>query len=141
MRTIWKLNMISILYAVIIFLEIELLGNMFRIARITEMSIEIVRPSILIMGIGLFLVGTILIFVLLKRKFNDTRFIHFTCLLWIPYFILFVFLFSAIYPISDPGELPSDAGGLIAIAGVIVYPLYIFIVNIVGISSSGEKTA
>ncbi|WP_233500632.1 MULTISPECIES: hypothetical protein [Paenibacillus] len=50
-------------------------------------------------------------------------------LLWLPYFLLFVFIFAVLFPMTNGGDDPNPATGLILLGMLVLYPFYIFLIN------------
>lgn len=134
-----KLNVVSILYAFMVFVPLELMLNVYRISRLTNWEIGTVNiltaATIFIEFIG----GTILL-VYLTNKWLDGRKSKFlTVIFWVPYFVLLIYVFASLFPITNGGDTPNPVTGLLAISGLIVYPFYILILNFFSITSD-EKT-
>lgn len=134
-----KLNVVSILYALMVFVPLELMLNVYRISRLTNWEIGTVNiltaATIFIEFIG----GTILL-VYLTNKWLDGRKSKFlTVIFWVPYFVLLIYVFASLFPITNGGDTPNPVTGLLAIGGLIVYPFYILILNFFSITSD-EKT-
>ncbi|WP_233569866.1 hypothetical protein [Falsibacillus albus] len=67
------------------------------------------------------------------RKVN-----YWSAILWVPYFILFVYLIATTLPITDQGDKPNPATGLILIGALMAYPLYIQLINYIGYPSEDQ---
>lgn len=134
-----KLNVVSILYALLIFFPLELMLNVYRIIRLANWEIGTVK---ILIGVTLIMdiIGVTIIILYLTKKWLDRRKANFwTVILWIPYFVFLVYVFAVIFPITNGGDAPNPVTGLLAIGGLIVYPFYILILNFVGIESD-DKT-
>lgn len=115
MKYFLKLNAVSILYALMVFIPIELMANVYRITRLTNWEIgtvNILTGLTLIIGI---IGGTILIHFLTKKWLEWRKANFWTVILWIPYFVLFIYLFAFLFPITDGGDAPNSVTGLLAI--------------------------
>ncbi|OZU89606.1 hypothetical protein CIL03_00195 [Virgibacillus indicus] len=135
MKYFLKLNVVSILYALMIFVPLELMLNVYRITRLTIWEIgkvNILTGLTLIIGI---IGGTILIHFLTKKWLGRRKANFWTVILWIPYFVLFIYVFASLFPITNGGDAPNPVIGLLAIGGLIIYPFYILILNFVGMTS------
>ena len=55
------------------------------------------------------------------------------------FFVLLIYIFASLFPITNGGDEPNPVTGLIAIGGLIVYPFYILILNFFGMPSD-DKT-
>ena len=124
-----KLNVVSILYALMVFVPLELMVNVYRISRLTTWEIDTVN---ILTGITLIfeIIGcTILILFLTKKWLDERKANLWTVILWVPYFVLFIYVFTSLFPITNVGDTPNPVTGLLVIAGLIVYPFYILILN------------
>lgn len=124
-----KLHVISMLYALIFFVPIELMLNVYRINRLTNWEFETINMLTGTTIIIEFVVGTILIIFLTKKWLDWQKASFWTVLLWIPYLILLVYLFAVLFPMTHGEDEPSPVTGLLAIGGLMIYPLYILILN------------
>lgn len=139
MKYFFKLNGLSILYALMIFIPLELMINVYRISRITNWNIGTVNMLTGITIIVEFIVGTILLFFLTKKWMKGRKSSFGTAILWIPYFVLFVYILASLFPVTYEGDIPSSATGLLAIGALIAFPFYVLIVNSMGITSKRNK--
>lgn len=48
------------------------------------------------------------------------------------FFVLLIYIFASLFPITNGGDEPNPVTGLIAIGGLSVYPFYILILNFFG---------
>ncbi|RKQ16955.1 hypothetical protein [Ureibacillus endophyticus] len=120
-----KLNMLSALYAIMIFVPLELMLNVYRIARITHLEVGTINVLTGIIIIADIIGGSILLFYLT----NEWQTNYWTALLWFPYFVLFIYFFAKLFPITDGGDSPNPVTGLLGLGGVIVYPFYILVLT------------
>ena len=88
--------------------------------------------------IAVFLGGTILLFFLTNKWLGGRTVKFWTVILWIPYFILFVYVFASLFPITYGGDTPNPVTGLLAIGGLIVFPFYILILNFISMTSANK---
>ncbi|ENH95549.1 hypothetical protein J416_15567 [Gracilibacillus halophilus YIM-C55.5] len=129
MKYFLKLNAISILYALMIFIPVQLVMNVYRISRLTSWEIGTI---ISLTGVILLIevtVGTIMLYSLTKKWLNGRKANLWTVILWIPYFVFFIYIFASLFPITYGGDSPNPASSLLIIGGLIVYPFYILILN------------
>ena len=140
MKYFMKLNVISILYAIMVFVPIELMLNVDRISRLTKWEIGTVITFTVITLIVKIIGGTILLVLLTKRWLGERKANFFTVILWVPYFFLFINAFASLFPITYRGDIPNPVTGLVIIGGLITYPFYILSLNFFGMTS-GDKTA
>jgi len=139
MKYFLKLNVVSILYALMVFVPLELMINVYRISRLTNWKIDTVNILTGVTLIVEIIGGTMLLFFLTKNWLDVRKANFWTVIFWVPYFVLFIYLFASLFPITYGGDDPNPVTGLLAIGGLIVYPFYILILNFVGITSD-DKT-
>jgi hypothetical protein len=113
-------------------IEVQLLGNVYRITRITGWQFNIVNNVILILNIGIFILSTFLFYRLTKKYLGNNKLRFFSIILWVPYFALFTFIFTSLFPIAHPGEKVGPATGLLVIGTLVTYPFYLTVINLVG---------
>ncbi len=138
MKYFLKLNVISILYALMVFVPLELMLNVYRISRLTNWGIGMV---FILTGVTLIVAiigGTILLFFLTKKWLDGRKAKFWTVILWVPFFVIFIYVFASLFPITYGGDSPNPVTGLIAIGGLIVYPFYILILNSVSMVSDDK---
>jgi hypothetical protein len=139
MKYLLRLNTISILYALMVFIPVQLMVNVYRISRLTSWEIGTVN---ILTGVILLIevvVGSIMLYFLTKKWLNGRKANLWTIILWIPYFVLFIYIFVSLFPITNGGDDPNPASGLLIIGGLLVYPFYILILNFFSMTSN-EKT-
>ncbi|ASK63950.1 hypothetical protein CFK37_18190 [Virgibacillus phasianinus] len=139
MKFFLKLNVVSLLYAVMIFIPLELMINVYRISRLTDWEISSVNALIGITIIVEIIAGSIIFIILTKKWMNGRKASFWTVILWAPYFVLFVYLFASLFPITYGGDAPNPVTGLLAIGAVIAYPVYILIINFAGMVSYDDS--
>ncbi|MFF2753050.1 hypothetical protein ACFVR1_04730 [Psychrobacillus sp. NPDC058041] len=139
MKYFLKINVVSILYALMVFVPLELMLNVYRISRLTNWEIGTVNILTGITLIFEIIGGTILILFLTKKWLAGRKANFWTIILWVPYFVLYIYVFASLFPITNGGDYPNSVTGLFAIGGLIVYPFYILVLNFVGITSD-DKT-
>ncbi|MBU9711847.1 hypothetical protein [Evansella tamaricis] len=139
MKYFLKLNVVSILYALMVFVPLELMLNVYRISRLTKWEIGTVNILTGVVLIVEIIGGTILLFFLTKKWLGGRKANFWTVTLWAPYFILFIYVFSALFPITYGGDAPNPVTGLLAIGGLIVYPFYILLLNFISMTSDDKQ--
>jgi len=135
MKYFLKLNAISILYALMVFIPVQLMVNVYRISRLTSLeigTINILSGVILLIEV---IAGTITLYFLTKKWLNGRKANLWTIILWIPYFVLFIYVFASLFPITYGGDDPNPASGLLIIGGLILYPFYILFLNFFSMTS------
>ncbi|MDR9852071.1 hypothetical protein RJP21_00490 [Paenibacillus sp. VCA1] len=118
-----KLNGMSLLYAFVLFVHIELMMNVYRIERLTgwtDAGKLIDAAQVLI-----FICFTVLLFIINRRWIGKQKWRYVTTILWFPYLYALIRSFAALYPITNPQEVPLPAVGLIALGEMVVFPLYV----------------
>ena len=139
MKYFLKLNVVSILYAFIVLIPIQLMGNVYRISRLTTWEIDTLNMLIAAIIILDVIGGTILLLLLTRKWLGDRKANFWTVILWIPYFVLFTYLIASLFPITYGGDAPNPVTGLVALGGLIVYPVYILILNFLGVTTKNKK--
>ncbi|WP_079524044.1 hypothetical protein [Solibacillus isronensis] len=128
MKKIIKINLISILYALSLFIAIELIINVYRISRITRWNLDAVMmiiPVIILVGL---ILSTLLVIFLTKKWVLNKKFGYWLALIWCPYFILFYYLFTYLFPLSS-GETLFPIFNILIYGIMVLYPFYILIIN------------
>jgi predicted AlkP superfamily pyrophosphatase or phosphodiesterase len=131
MKYFIKLNSLSVLYAFMLFVVIELLVDIYRISRISGLELDKVNNLELIFIFVLFIFCSIGFVWMTKKYLNGKKSKYFTTILWYPYLILFINLFAAWFPITEAADKPVPVTGLIIIGAMIIYPFYIVMINII----------
>lgn len=139
MKFIIKLNVLSAVYAFVLFIALELMVNVYRITRLTKWELG----TVIYIGTFVYLIGFILctiLFPIIIRSWLEGRLANFwSILFWVPYFALFVIIFTSLFPLNNPGDKPSSGTGLIIIGSLISYPIYLMFINIIGISTRNSQ--
>lgn len=124
-----RLNILSILHALILFVPVEFMLNVTSIANLTSEETTLVNTMaiitflVVVLGAGLTLVFPT------KKWFGEEKMKFWAALLWIPYFALFVFIFTQAFP-AIAAPMPTNSTILWVLAGTLIfYPFYILIVN------------
>lgn len=139
MKQFWKLNAVSMLYALMIAIPVELMVNVYRISRVANLEIGTVNS---LTGIILLLevtLGTLLFYRLIQKWLGRKNSNYWTVILWLPYFVLYLYGFATLFPISYGGDMPNPASGLVIIAGLFIYPFYILILTSAALPIDYEK--
>ncbi|QFF99189.1 hypothetical protein PB01_10295 [Psychrobacillus glaciei] len=85
-------------------------------------SISLITAVLHIFG---FLLLTILVYMFDKKWMQDKKSKYWSSILWLPYLIIFLFIFATLFPITYRGDVPSPASGLIIFGQLIIYPFYL----------------
>lgn len=128
LKTILSINTLNILYALTLFLQTELWVNTYRVERITGWSnIGTYTDSIIFF---IFILSSIWGYFLTKRKFGGRKVKYVMSISWIPYYAIFIVLFSSLFPITSPAEKPLAGVGFYIIGSWVIFPLYITLINV-----------
>lgn len=132
MKQFFKLNAMSMLYALMIFVPVELMVNVYRISRLTGWELATVNTIINVTIMVELVVGTIIFLLLTKRFLNQNKSNYITVILWLMYYYLFIKIFAHLFPITYGGDQPNPVTGLLIIGAMIIFPIYIAVINFVG---------
>lgn len=141
MKNFIQLNVLSILYALMIFVPIQLTGNVYRISRLTSWNIDTVNIISSIVIIAGIIFGTILHFFLTKKWFQGEKTAFWTVILWIPYFIIFVYFIGSLIPITYEGDAPNPSTGLIAIGALFAFPFYLLTIHFISLTNEAKTNS
>ncbi|GAB4074774.1 hypothetical protein GCM10028778_22770 [Barrientosiimonas marina] len=130
MNTFWKINGISVLYALVIFIPIELFLNALRIQRLMEWELTVTGVVIGITALTLVVLISALIIVLTKKWLKHRKSSFWSVLLWLPYFVLLVFIYISLFPpIINPADQGGPGDGMIVLVLLLIYPIFIVLLN------------
>lgn len=124
-----KLNVVSMMFALVMFVPAELLINVYRLNRLTGLDFGVIEIATLLINVIILVSVSWLIVRLNSRWLGIRKANYWTILLWFPYFILFTMLFSYFFPITNRGDAPNPVTGLMLLMGFICMPIYILILN------------
>lgn len=129
-----RLNMISAVFAFALFISFELQVNIYRISRI--MGWEVLKTNYVIIVIHFvgFILSIFLFYIMISKWLDGKRARYWTIILWFPYLIIYIIIFSLLFPMTDPGDDPSPVSGLIIIAQLISYPIYLLFINYMAVN-------
>jgi len=130
-NTFLKLNVLSVISGLFLFIVIQSGLNIHRVERLTELGFNTLENIYIIFYIigFLFLTG-VLIF--LTRKWMVGRLSRFwLTILWFPYFLIFNYIWISLFPLTYRGDIPSTGTGFIVILGMVFYPFYLLIINLI----------
>lgn len=122
-----KVQNLSILLALCLLLNIQLLANSGRIHLLMG---DAYIPAITIIGLIPLFVFTRLI-VKRIRQLAPSPWNLSLYVLWLPYLALFTYVWTRIIPAPSEAAWPSPAVGLFIIALTFTFPLYVLIVHMV----------
>ncbi|WP_298834575.1 hypothetical protein [uncultured Planococcus sp.] len=139
MKNFIRLNLISFIYSISILVPIELTINVLRISRLTNLDIDTVSILSLLVVIFVFLVSSIGIVFVIRKWTEVPKWVHFSVILWFPYFILLVFIGTSLFPATNLEDIPSAGTGLLALGMLVAFPAYIIFTNHLAISKAQSK--
>lgn len=130
MKWFIRMNFTSIIFAFPLFISLELLLNVYRIGRVTGWDLEKVIRIIHIYNFVGFIISTIIFLYIVNKWMEGRTARYWTIPLSIFHLFMFIFIFSSLFPITYPGDKPNPVSGLIVIALMILYPFYLFFINL-----------
>lgn len=140
MRQFIYINIISSYFGLLFFLEIQLFGNIYRIARITGWEQGFTNILILIINICLiFLFAAFYIYFYSSKHLFLSVIVYISCITWFIYFYIINYIFNYFFAIVRPEEQMSAGAGFIAMIATFMYPFYILIVILIG-RTLGNRT-
>ncbi|NHC20472.1 hypothetical protein G6554_19700 [Bacillus sp. MM2020_4] len=129
MKFFIKLNTISILNALALFIAIELIVNVSHISRLTGWKWDNVYLIIAVINVIGLLLSTIFFIYLTKKWTLGRKYSYLSLLLWLPYFILCFSFFPVVFPINA-GVTLFPRFSLLIYGSVILYPVYLLFINL-----------
>jgi hypothetical protein len=139
MKYFSRINLVSMFYALIILIPFELMINSSRISIVTNWNQDSVNISSFIVSLVVFIIGTVTIFLVTKKWLNGGKLNFWTALLWIPYFVLFVYIIAKSFPPKNINAVSTPGAGLIAIGMLIAFPIYILLINYLDYMNNDES--
>lgn len=125
-----KLQSISILLAVLLLVNIQLLANSGRL--------YLLMGDAYMLAITMFGLVSLIFFTRLiikrVRQLAPSPWNLSLYVLWLPYLALFTYVWTQIVPAPGEAAWPGPAVGLLIIALTFTFPLYVFIVHMVACS-------
>lgn len=122
-----KLQNLSILLALTLLLNIQLLANSERL--------YLLMGDAYMLAITMFGLVSLILFtrLIIKRirQLAPSLWNLSLYVLWLPYLALFTYVWTQIVPTHGEAAWPSPAVGLVIIALVLTFPLYIFIIHMI----------
>ncbi len=129
MKFFIKLNTLSAIYGLALFIAIELIINVSHISSITGWAWDTVYIVIAVINVIGLLLSTILFIYLTKIWTIGRKNNYWSLFLWLPYFILFFSFFTIVIPLSS-GVTLFPRFNLLIYGSVILYPIYILFINL-----------
>lgn len=129
MKYFLKLNTLSALYAIALFIAIELIINVSHISQVYDWAwdqVYIVIAMINVIGLLLF---TLLFFYLTKKWMVGRKESYLTLILWVPYFIALLYFFT-VYSSLNEGVILFPRFSLLIFGSALLFPVYILFVHV-----------
>ncbi|MFI8684555.1 hypothetical protein [Rossellomorea sp. NPDC077527] len=124
-----KINVLSIIYALMILIPVELMVNVYRLTRLTGFGMDTVQNVSGFMTGVVVILGTVIIHFLTKKWMVGRKAVYWTAVLWFPYFLLSAFIIAFLFPVTNGGDAPNPATGLVMIGALVSYPFYVLVMN------------
>lgn len=128
MKKIIKVNVISILYALSLFIAIELLLNIYRMSRVTGWNLDVILVVIPVISLMGLLFSTLIITRFIKKWRLNRSIGYWLAFSWCPYFVLFYYLFTYFFPLNS-GETWFPIFTILIYGMIVLYPFYLVIIN------------
>ncbi|MCP3032313.1 hypothetical protein LF817_13275 [Halobacillus sp. A1] len=132
MNIFLKINLFSILNAFVLFLAVELGLNVYEISDLFSLNQDVVMKLVTVLYIIGFIIFSFLLFKVVKKWMDKRKSSFWSIILWLPYFILFNFIFANLFPVNYPGHEPGAGAGFAMMFAVFIYPFYLLIINVLG---------
>lgn len=125
-----KLNLLSAVSGFLFFIAVESGLNIYRVERLTGLSFTTLQNIYFMFYLIGFIFSTIMLHRLFKKYKTSLLSGFLLAVLWFPYFYIFIRTFSAFFPFSYQGDVPSAGTGFIVILGILLYPFYLIVINL-----------
>lgn len=129
MKFFIKLNTISALYALALFIAIELIINVSRISDITGLDWDQVYFIIAIINVIGLLLATLSFITLTRKWMIGSKHGYWPLFLWLPYFILLFAIIRGLLPLQF-GDTLFPRYSLLIIGSSLLFPVYILFINV-----------
>lgn len=118
-----------------ILVPIELMVNVYRISRLTGWNIGTVSKLSSVTIVVVFIFSTILLSFITKKWLKSRKANFWTVILWVPYFVLFAYIIASLFSSTNGGDAPNPSAGLLVIGALMVFPIFILIINFIGFTN------
>lgn len=125
-----KLNIFSAISGFLFFIAIESGLNIYRVERLTGLSFSTLKNIYFLFYFIGFALSTIILHRLLQKWKTSLLSGLLLAVLWFPYFYLFIRIFKVLLPFTYHGDVPSAGTGFIVILGILLYPFYLIVINL-----------
>ncbi|MDQ1000287.1 hypothetical protein QFZ28_000687 [Neobacillus niacini] len=139
MKFFVKLNTISALYALALFIAIELIINVSHISELYGFEWDHVYIVIAIINVIGLLLSTLIFFSLTKKWMLGRKHHYWTLILWVPYFIFLFYFFTVFVPLNT-GVTLFPRFSLLIFGSSLLFPVYILFINVIASPISTEGT-
>ncbi len=129
MKFFIKLNTLSALYALALFIAIELIINVSRFSDITGWDWDRVYFVIAVINVLGLLLATVIFISLTRKWMIGSKHSFWTFILWLPYFMLLFALIRALLPLQF-GDTLFPRYSLLIIGSSLLFPVYILFINL-----------
>ncbi|MCC5803632.1 hypothetical protein [Rossellomorea vietnamensis] len=134
-----KINVVSLLYALMILVPVELMVNGHRLTRLTGWEMEMVMNVSGFLIVAILLMGTVFLYFLTGKWMEGRRASYWTAVLWFPYFLLFTYIIATFFPTTYGGDAPNPAAGLVMIGALVTFPFYVLVMNFLSLGTDDHK--
>jgi hypothetical protein len=129
MSNFGKLNIVSFACAFILFVQLEIMGNIYRISRLFALPISTITILSIIVELVLLVLSIIIYYFFAQKQLNGVKLRYILSVLWIPYFIIFVLIYKKLFPITLPADNSPPIVGLLYILVLAAYPFFVALIN------------
>jgi len=129
MKFFIKINTISALYALALVIAIELIINVTHISSLTGWSWDNIYILVAVINVLGLLLSTLLFIYLTKKWHLGGKNSYWSLILWVPYFILLLYCFTVLVPLSS-GVTLFPRFSLLIFGSSILFPVYILFINV-----------
>ncbi|CAN7549388.1 hypothetical protein [Rossellomorea sp. LjRoot5] len=134
-----KLNVVSMIYALMILVPVELMVNVYRLTRLTSWEMGVVMDVSGFLIVAIFLMGTVFLYLLTWKWMEGRRASYWTSVLWFPYFLLFTYVIATFFPTTYGGDAPNPATGLVLIGALVAFPFYVLVLNFLSLDTEDHQ--
>ncbi|WP_419955068.1 hypothetical protein ACN6MT_05710 [Neobacillus niacini] len=140
MKFFIKLNTISALYALALFIAIELIINVSHISQLYGFAWDHVYIVIAVINVIGLLLSTLIFFNLTKKWMLGSKHHYWQLILWVPYFIVLFYFFTVFVPLNT-GVTLFPRFSLLIFGSSLLFPVYILFINVIASPvSTDERT-
>lgn len=125
-----KLNILSAVSGFLFFIAVQSGLNIYRVERLTGLSVNMLQNIYFAFYIIGFLFSTIILIYLIKKWKISSMSRFLLAILWFPYFYLFNRIFTTLFPFTSQGDVPSAGTGFVVILGILLYPFYLMMISL-----------